>query len=332
MTYFQFQDPWLFTLLLLIPLVLFYSSSKRQARLQFSSIADLLSLRSRSTAVITAVPLLLRCLAILLLVTALARPQEGRKSTEILSAGVDIILAIDTSGSMRAMDFERHGEPIDRLTAVKGVVSRFIDGREFDRMGMVVFGAEAFTQCPLTLDHSILHGFLDKLSIGIAGDATAIGSAIGISVKRMKDLTSKSKVIVLLTDGRNNAGDITPAQAAEVSKIYGIKIYTIGMGTTGNAPFAVDTPFGPRSMMTRAYLDETTLRQIAEITGGQFFKATDADSLKQIYATIDELETSEVRWIDHSEFNELYPYFLIPAMVLLLLESLLVNLVLVRIP
>ncbi len=332
MTYFQFQDPWLFSLLLVIPLILFYSMRNRQARIQFSGLATLREFSSGRTALLSAIPVFLRCLAILLLVAALARPQEGRKSTEIISAGVDIILAIDASGSMRAMDFEINGQPIDRLTAVKGVVSKFIERREFDRMGMVVFGAEAFTQCPLTLDHSILHGFMDKLTIGIAGDATAIGSAIGISVKRLKELTSKSKVIVLLTDGRNNAGSITPAQAAEVAKIYGIKIYTVGMGTSKASPSTIDTPFGPRSVMQRAYLDETTLKQIAKITGGQYFKATDADTLQKIYATIDELETSEVRWIDHSEFNELYPYFLIPGMLLLLLESLISNLILVRIP
>lgn len=332
MTYFQFQDPWLFSLLLLIPLTLFYSARSRQARLRFSDLSVLIKFRSTRTAFIAAIPAFIRCLAIILLVAALARPQEGRKSTEILSAGVDIILAIDTSGSMRATDFESNGQPIDRLTAVKGVVSRFIEGREFDRMGMVVFGAEAFTQCPLTLDHSILHGFLEKLTIGIAGDATAIGSAIGISVKRLKELASKSKVIVLLTDGRNNAGNITPAQAAEVAKIYGVKIYSVGMGTSKTSRSVFDRPFSQRSLMQKAYLDETTLRQIAEITGGQYFKATDADSLQKIYATIDELETSEVRWIDHSEYNELYPYFLIPAMLLLLIESLLSNLVLVRVP
>lgn len=332
MTYFRFQDPWLFSLLILIPLVLYYNSRKRQARLQFSGIEHLLALRSRGTELLSALPVVLRCLAILLIVAALARPQEGRKSTEILSAGVDIILAIDTSGSMRAMDFEEQGVPIDRLTAVKKVVSEFVEGREFDRMGMVVFGEEAFTQCPLTLDHNILHGFIDKLTIGIAGDLTAIGSALGIAVKRLKELTSKSKVIVLLTDGRNNAGSITPAQAAEVAKIYGIKIYTVGMGTSKAAPFIVNTPFGPQSMMQKVDLDETTLRQIADITGGKFFKATDANSLQKIYATIDELEKSEVRWIDHSEFNELFSYFLIPGMLLLLLESLLSNLVLVRIP
>lgn len=332
MTYFRFQDPWLLLFLLLVPLILYFSTGNRLARMRYSGVEELLELRSRLTSLLASLPVVLRCLAVVLIVVALARPQEGRKSTEILSAGVDIILAIDTSGSMRAMDFEQKGTPIDRLTAVKGVVAKFVDGREFDRMGMVVFGEEAFTQCPLTLDHSILHSFIDKLTIGIAGDATAIGSAIGIAVKRLKELTSKSKVIVLLTDGRNNAGNITPSQAAEVAKIYGIKIYTVGMGTNQRAPFRVDTPLGPRTILRNVDLDETALREISEITGGKFFKATDASSLQKIYATIDELEKSEVRWIDHSEFNELYPYFLVPGMFLLLLEVLASQWLLVRIP
>ena len=218
MTYFQFQDPWVFLLLAVIPLLIYRTLKNRPATLHFSSLDSLKALHSKGVDFLAATPLILRCLAIALLVTALARPQEGRKSTEILSAGVDILLAIDTSGSMQAMDFEKNNQQVDRLTVVKDVVSEFIDSREFDRMGMVVFGNEAFTQCPLTLDHDILHSFLKKLQIGVAGDSTAIGSAIGISVKRLKDLESKSKVIILLTDGRNNAGNITPLQAAEIAK------------------------------------------------------------------------------------------------------------------
>ena len=289
MSYFQFQDPWLFLLLAVIPLLIYRALKNRPATLHFSSLDSLKILHSKGVAFLAAIPLILRCLAIALLVTALARPQEGRKSTEILSAGVDILLAIDTSGSMRAMDFEKNNQPVDRLSVVKDVVSEFIDSREFDRMGMVVFGNEAFTQCPLTLDHDILHSFLNKLQIGVAGDSTAIGSAIGISVKRLKDLVSKSKVIILLTDGRNNAGNITPYQAAEIAKTYGIKIYTVGVGTKGDAPFPMNAPFGQRMLMQRVAIDEVSLKKIAEQTGGRYFRATDSDSLKQIYAQIDSL-------------------------------------------
>ena len=332
MNYFQFQDPWLFLLLAIIPLLIYRTLKNRPATLHFSSLDSLKTLHRKGVNFLAATPLILRCLAIALLVTALARPQEGRKSTEILSAGVDILLAIDTSGSMRAMDFEKNHQPVDRLTVVKGVVSKFIDSREFDRMGMVVFGNEAFTQCPLTLDHDILHSFLNKLQIGVAGDSTAIGSAIGISVKRLKDLESKSKVIILLTDGRNNSGNITPFQAAEIAKTYGIKIYTVGVGTQGQAPFPMSTPFGQKMLMQRVAIDEDSLKKIAEQTGGRYFRATDSDSLKQIYAQIDSLEKSEVKWIDHSEYRELFPLFLIPALLLVLTEMVLTQTRLRRVP
>lgn len=332
MSYFQFQDPWLFLLLAIIPLLIYRAFRNRPATLHFSSLDSLKILHSKGVEFLAATPLILRCLAIVLLVMALARPQEGRKSTEILSAGVDILLAIDTSGSMRAMDFEKNHQPVDRLTVVKDVVSEFIGSREFDRIGMVVFGNEAFTQCPLTLDHDILHSFLNKLQIGVAGDSTAIGSAIGISVKRLKDLESKSKVIILLTDGRNNAGNITPYQAAEIAKTYGIKIYTVGVGTKGDAPFPMNTPFGQQMLMQKVQLDEDSLVKIAEQTGGRYFRATDSDSLKQIYAQIDSLEKSEVKWVDHSEYRELFPLFLIPALLLVLTEVVLTQTLLRRVP
>ena len=332
MSYFQFQDPWLFLLLAIIPLLIYRALKNRPATLHFSSLNTLKTLHGKGIEFLAATPLILRCLAIALLVTALARPQEGRKSTEILSAGVDILLAIDTSGSMQARDFEKNHQPVDRLTVVKDVVSEFIDSREFDRMGMVVFGNEAFTQCPLTLDHDILHSFLKKLQIGVAGDSTAIGSAIGISVKRLKDLKSKSKVIILLTDGRNNSGNITPFQAAEIAKTYGIKIYTVGVGSHGQAPFPINTPFGRKMLMQNVDIDEDSLKKIAEQTGGQYFRATDSDSLKQIYAQIDTLEKSEVKWIDHSEYRELFPLFLIPALLLVLTETVLTQTRLRRVP
>ena len=332
MSYFQFQDPWLFILLSLIPFIIYRAYTHRPATLHYSSLDALKTLRRKRTEWLAAIPLILRCLAIALLVAALARPQEGRKSTEILSAGVDILLAIDTSGSMRAMDFEKNTRPVNRLSVVKDVVSEFIDSREFDRMGMVVFGNEAFTQCPLTLDHDILHSFLNKLQIGVAGDSTAIGSAIGISVKRLKDLESKSKVIILLTDGRNNTGNITPFQAADIAKTYGIKIYTVGVGTKGQAPFPMSTPFGQKMLLQRVAIDEDSLKKIAEQTGGQYFRATDSDSLKQIYAQIDSLEKSEVKWIDHSEYRELFPLFPIPALFLILTEMVLTQTRLRRVP
>jgi Ca-activated chloride channel family protein len=298
----------------------------------YSSLTALKVVRSHRSEVMAAIPAVLRFIAITLFIVAFARPQEGRKKTEILSEGVDIILAIDTSGSMRALDFKKNDASVTRLSVVKDVVAQFIDSRETDRMGMVVFGGEAFTQCPLTLDQDILYSFLDKLKIGMAGDATAIGSAIGISVKRLKGLKSKSKVIILLTDGRNNAGKITPLQAAEFAKTFGIKIYTVGVGTRGKAPFMVDSIFGKRLIYQDVDIDEDTLNKISEMTDAKYFRATDMESLKDIYEQIDKLEKSEVRVLDHSEYSELFHYFLIPGLLLLLTEIIISNSVLRRIP
>jgi len=275
---------------------------------------------------------MIRFLALALLIIALARPQEGHKSTEILSIGVDIMLALDTSGSMRALDFIEDEKRITRLAVVKGVVSKFIDNRPNDRVGMVVFGEQAYTQCPLTLDQGILQSFLSKLEIGMAGDSTAIGSAIGIAVKRLKDLESKSKVIILLTDGRNNAGSLPPLQAAQTAKTFGVKIYTIGVGTKGKAPFLVNSIFGQRYVYQQVDIDENTLKKIAQVTGGEYFRATDLESLKNIYNQIDEMEKSEVKVIDHSEYKELFYYFLVPGLMFILLEIGLSNSFLRRIP
>jgi len=239
---------------------------------------------------------------------------------------------LDTSGSMQALDFIKDEKRDTRLAMVKDVVSQFIDNRPNDRMGMVVFGSEAYTQCPLTLDQGILKSFLSKLDIGMAGDSTAIGSAIGIAVKRLKDLKSKSKVIILLTDGRNNAGSLPPLQAAQTAKAFGIKIHTIAVGTLGKAPFLVNSIFGQRYVYQQVDIDEDTLKEISDLTGGQYFRATDLQSLKTIYKQIDEMEKSEVKVIDHSEYTELFHYFLIPGLLILLLEILLSNTVLRRIP
>jgi Ca-activated chloride channel homolog len=332
MIFFQLQNPWLLLFLLALPLLAFQVRRNYQSTVHFPSLATLKTLRPSRVDFYAGLPVIIRFLAIALLIIALARPQEGHKSTEILSVGVDIMLALDTSGSMRALDFIEEEKRITRLTLVKGVVSKFIENRPTDRIGMVVFGEQAYTQCPLTLDQGILQSFLSKLEIGMAGDSTAIGSAIGIAVKRLKDLDSESKVIILLTDGRNNAGTLAPLQAAQTAKIFGIKIHTIGVGTEGKAPFLVNSIFGQRYVYQEVDIDETTLTEISNITGGQYFRATDLESLKNIYQQIDEMEKSEVKVIDHSEYKELVHYFLIPGLILLLLEIGLSNTLLRRIP
>ena len=332
MSFFRFEDPWLLLFFLMVPFLTIRGKGKQQATISYSSIDTLQAIRSARVEILSILPLVLRVIAISLLVLSLARPQEGYKSTEILSVGVDIMLALDTSGSMQALDFIKDEKRDTRLAMVKDVVSQFIDNRPNDRMGMVVFGSDAYTQCPLTLDQGILKSFLSKLDIGMAGDSTAIGSAIGIAVKRLKDLESKSKVIILLTDGQNNAGSLPPLQAAQTAKAFGIKIHTIAVGTHGKAPFLVNSIFGQRYVYQQVDIDEDTLKKISDLTGGQYFRATDLESLKTIYKQIDEMEKSEVKVIDHSEYTELFHYFLIPGLLILLLEILLSNTVLRRIP
>jgi Ca-activated chloride channel family protein len=322
----RFEDSWLLLLGLTIPLVGYhYMKRDGSGRLKFPTLGTLKRLPTSGSVYLRHSLIVLRSLCILLLVLAIARPQSGKKTTEIISEGVDIILVLDTSGSMQALDFKAENGRINRLEVVKNVVADFIAGRENDRLGMVVFAEQAFTQCPLTLDHGVLLEFLDKVEIGMAGDGTAIGSAIGTAVKRLKDIKAKSKVIILLTDGRNNMGRLTPEKAAEIAQKYGIKIYTIGVGTKGKAPFLVNTLFGPRYVYQQVDLDEDTLMRIARTTGGQYFRATDTESLKNIYARIDKLEKSKVKVKEYTEYNELFSWPLMGALSLMLVEIVLAN-------
>ena len=331
MTFFRFEDPWLLLTLVLIPILILRERSIANA-INYSSLSSLKTVNQHRYKILSITPTIFKFIAITLFIIAFARPQEGSKRTEILSQGVDIVLAIDTSGSMQALDFKKNDNQVTRLSVVKGVVAEFVKHREMDRMGMVVFGANAFTQCPLTLDQSILLSFIDKLKIGMAGDATAIGSAIGISAKRLKDLKSKSKIIILLTDGRNNSGAISPIQAAEIAKSLGIKIYTIGVGKRGKAPFLVDSIFGKRLIYQDVDIDEKVLSKISKMTDGKYFRAIDLKTLKDIYKQIDLLEKSEIKVLDHSKYKELFHYFLIPVLLLLLAEIIFSNSFLRRLP
>jgi Ca-activated chloride channel family protein len=256
-------------------------------------------------------------------VVAAARPQLYNVSKEIRSPGVDIMLCLDTSGSMQALDFQLDGKPVTRLTAVKKVVGEFIEKREMDRIGLVVFGAEAFTQSPLTLDKGLLLGLVNKMEIGMAGDRTAIGSAIAIGGKRLKDLEAKSRILILLTDGRNNEGDITPEEAAEAAGALGVKVYAVGVGGRGPAPFRVKTVFGSRIVHQRVDLDEGTLKRVASTGGGKYFRASDSEELAEIYEIIDREEKTEVKVKEFFHFRELYHLFLVTAFILLGIEILL---------
>lgn len=301
---------------------------RREGAVRFSSIARARGLGSSRTLSLRRLVQLLRVVVVALLILAMARPQAGRKQTTVHTEGVDIVLVLDTSGSMQALDLD--GErPLerrrDRLEVAKTVVRDFVAQRGNDQVGLVVFGNEAFTQCPLTLDHGVLASLLDRVEIGMAGDGTAIGSAVGIAVKRLRDSTAKSKVIVLLTDGRSNAGAISPVKAAEVASAFGIRIYAVGAGTRGKAPFIVESVFGRQVVYEGVEIDEGTLRSMADATGGAYFRAEDRNALEEVYREIDRLERTEMTMDTYTEWDERFRLLVAPALALLLVEVLLLG-------
>jgi len=326
-----FSHPWFFLLIVFAILASFFMPTT-QGRLLYSNVNLIKKASRRQKINPRFILLIIRFLGLFFLILACMRPQAGKKFTEISSRGVDIFLVLDTSGSMKAMDFEINRERITRLDVVKKTASDFIKKRPTDRMGLVVFGTEAFTQCPLTLDHGVLLSFLDNLTVGMAGDATAIGSAIGTAVKRMKDLEAKSKTIILITDGTSNAGEIPPIKAAEIANEFKIKIYTIAVGVEGEAPFLVDTMFGKRYIYQNVPIDEETLKKIASITGGVFYRATDTKKLEEIYSEIDKLETTEKKIKEYTEYNELFQYFAFISLLMILGEVIVANTLFRKIP
>lgn len=330
---FRFQDPWLLIVLAAVPAMVWYGlKNLGSSQIRFSSLGVLKQLKSPASLMWRKGLIIMRCLTVALFILALARPQSGIKSTEVSTEGVDIMLCLDTSGSMQALDFKEGDKRVTRLQIVKKVVGEFIKGRKNDRIGMVVFAQEAFTQCPQTLDYGVLLSLLDNVDFGMAGDSTSIGSALAVCVKRLKDLQSKSKVIILLTDGRNNTGAVSPATAADIAKSYNMKVYTIGVGTEGEAPFLVDSFFGKQYVYQKVDLDEETLQDIAQKTGGKYFRAANTEALKNIYKQIDQMEKTEVKIKEYMEYEELFSFFLIPGLCLLLLEVVLANTRLRKIP
>jgi Ca-activated chloride channel family protein len=256
----------------------------------------------------------LRAAAIALLIIVLARPQKTDKFQNVTTEGIDIILTLDISGSMLARDFKP-----DRLEASKNVATEFVSGRPYDRMGLVVFSGESFTQCPLTTDHAVLINLMHELQSGMIEDGTAIGNGLATAVNRIKDSEAKSKVIILLTDGVNNRGEIAPATAADIAKTYGIRVYTIGVGSQGMAPYPVQTPYGLQYQNMPVEIDEAILKEIASKTGGKYFRATDNDKLIQVYAEIDKMEKSK---IDVRQFTRKEEKFLIPGIIAFILLGL----------
>ncbi len=240
--------------------------------------------------------------------------------------GIAIILTLDTSKSMSAIDFSYNGKVITRLSALKMVIKDFIDKRPNDKIGIVIFGKYAFTQCPLTIDHDLVKEYIKNLQVGIAGDSTSIGDGLLLSIKRLKNVKAKSKVIILVTDGRNNSGFIDPITSAIIAKNSNIKIYTIGIGTKGKpVPIYLDTPFGKRKVFINADLDDLTLKKIAKITGGKYFNAKNLNELKEIYNQIDKMEKTEFKANSYYEIEYLYPYFLIPALIFILVKILFIK-------
>jgi len=271
-----------------------------------------------------------RALAVTLLILAFMRPQSSSKEEEVITQGIDIILAMDISTSMKAEDLYKGR---NRLDVSKEVASDFIDGRTNDRIGMVVFAGKSFTQCPLTLDYGILKNFLSEIKMGMIEDGTAIGMAIANCTNRLRDSKAKSKVVILLTDGRNNRGEINPITAANVAKAMGVRIYTIGAGTRGKAPYPVDDPFfGKRYQYIEIDIDEDILTRIANITNGQYFRATDKKSLEQIYTEIGEMEQTKIEVKEYTRYQELFHYFLLAAFLILLIEIILAHTVYRKIP
>jgi len=309
-------------LLLLLPVLAlwyYYRHRDRYATLRMPSLEGLgegASLRGRLRALLP----LLRALAFIALVIALARPQEVLQEEEIKAEGIDIFLAMDLSSSMLAQDFTP-----DRLEVSKRVAAEFVDKRAYDRIGLSVFAGEAFTQCPLTTDHRIVKEFLGNLKCGILEDGTAIGMGLATAVNRLQDSESKSKVVILLTDGVNNAGYVKPLTAAEIAKEFGIRVYTIGVGSTGDALTPVSRRSDGRYIfgLARVEIDEDLLRQIADMTQGAYFRATSAESLERIYAEIDELEKTEIEVTVIKRYSEEFHRFAWLALIFIVLELLL---------
>ena len=318
------QPEWLW-LLALLPLALLWRGRRGAvAAVQYSNVSLARQVaretRSRAGRWVWLLPIL----AGTLMVVGLARPQLGHGRTEVQASGIDIVLALDVSGSMQALDFKLQGQPANRIEVVKSVVAKFIQDRPNDRIGLVAFAGAPYLVSPLTLDHDWLIQNLDRIRIGLVEDGTAIGSAIATAANRLKDKEAKTKLIVLLTDGENNAGKVMPITAAEAAKALGIRIYTIGAGTNGEAPFPVKDALG-RTFYRNipVQIDEKSLEQIASMTNGRYFRATDTRSLKTIFSEIDKLEKSKVEVEKIANYRDLFPWVLMAGLACLVAEILL---------
>ena len=327
----QFANPELLWLLvLLLPMAALYVWRVRRggSALRISSVVPLEGVSRGVRYWARHLPFVLRCTAVALLVVALARPQNSEKGSSTTTEGIDIVLAMDVSTSMLARDFEP-----DRITAAKDVAAKFVADRPNDRIGIVAFAGESFTQSPLTTDRSTLQTLLGQISTGMIEDGTAIGNGLATAVNRLRESDAKSKVVILLTDGVNNQGQIAPMTAAEIAKAQGIRVYTIGVGTEGMAPYPAIDMFGNLTFVNqKVEIDEKVLKAISDMTGGRYFRATDKEKLKAVYDEINQLEKSKIEVMEHISYHELFLTWALAALGLLFAEFLLSNLVLKRIP
>ncbi len=314
----HFADPGFLFLLFVIPLLI-WRHTRRMRRghgsLRFGSTMALEGIRSSWTVRFDYILLGISMLALALGIMALARPQKGTQAEEVLTEGVDIIIALDASGSMAAEDFE----PRNRFAVAKLVAGKFVEGLRHDRAGLVVFAARAYTRCPLTLDYGALQSVLDSIELGTIEDGTAIGNALATSINRLRASKVKSKVVILVTDGVNNRGEIQPIDAAKIAQALGVKIYAVGVGTTGMAKVPVNDPvYGKTYADLKVEIDEESLKQIADLTGGLYYRATDKSSLERIFDDIGRLEKTKIKVKTYTHYNERFVDFLVPALILLL--------------
>lgn len=326
----EFAYPWILYFLFIIPFMAYWYWKKNRERtpdVVYSSIKVFKDIKPTLREKLRHLPAVLRILGVALLIIALARPQSYLSGEDIYTEGIDIVMLLDISGSMLAEDFKPN-----RLEAAKQVIEKFIAGRKSDKIGLVVFSSKSFTQCPLTIDYSVLTGLLKDIHSGIIQDGTAIGNAIANGVNRLKNSKSKSKIIILLTDGVNNSGEIDPVTAAQIAKKFGIRIYTIGVGTIGEAPFPFQTPLGKRYSMVKVEIDEGVLKQVAQITGGKYFRATNKKKLEKIYNEIDKLEKSKVEITSYKHSKELFYGWAGAGLLFVLLELVLSKTYLRRLP
>ncbi|MEJ2635056.1 MAG: VWA domain-containing protein [Calditrichia bacterium] len=330
---FRFANPEYLVLLIFVPLIAYYywrKGHRLSGQVKFSTLKYMRNIPVSWRQRLRKNLYILRLLVITLIILGLARPQSGTRKQEITTEGIDIMMALDVSSSMLAEDFK----PKNRIEAAKKVADEFIKGRNNDRIGLVIFAGEAFTQCPLTLDYGVLMDLLNKVQVAPRDwDGTAIGNGLATAVTRLKDSKAKSKVIILLTDGRNNAGEIDPLTAAQIAQTFNIRIYTIGAGTRGSALYPVDDPiFGRRYVNMPVEIDENLLQRVAAQTGGKYFRATDTEKLRQIYQEINEMEKTKIQVKEFTKYKELYVNYAGAGLLLLLLELLLANTWLRKLP